>query len=183
MIDPLVLRLTAFALGALLLGAAWHKARQGPRFEAILADYQVLPVAVIWVTARLIPALEALLGLAWLAGWALPLVASVTAGLFAVYGLGIAINLLRGRLHIDCGCGLGGPTRKGGTLSWLLVARNGLLIAVSLLAWIPPAQRQLGGVDWLTTVAGLVTAALLFGAISQLVTNRAAIRVWRRSGD
>jgi len=183
MIDPLIIRLAAFALGALLLGAAWHKARQGPRFEAILADYRVLPGAVVAIAARLVPAVEALLGLAWLVGFAVPLVASLTAGLFAAYGLAIAVNLLRGRVHIDCGCGFGGHTSEGGTLSWLLVARNGVLIAVASLGWLPPAQRELGTVDWLTTVAALVTAALLFGAVSQLMTNGVAIRVWRRSGD
>ena len=183
MIDPLIIRLAAFALGALLLGAAWHKARQGPGFEAILAEYKLLPGAVIGVAARLVPALEAVLGLAWVAGFALPLVASLTAVLFAVYGLAIAINLLRGRRHIDCGCGFGGRSGRGGTLSWLLVARNGLLAAVALLAWLPPVPRELGAVDWLTTLAALATLALLFGAISQLLTNAAAIRIWRPSGD
>lgn len=183
MIDPLVVRLAAFALGALLLGAAWHKARQGSRFEAILADYQVLPGTVIGIAARLVPALEALLGLAWLVGWSLPLVATLTAGLFAVYGLAIAINLLRGRSDIDCGCGFGRQKGGGGRLSWLLVARNGLLATVALLVWLPPAQRELGAVDWLTMLGALLTAALLYGAISQLTTNGAAIRVWRRSRD
>lgn len=183
MIDPLFIRLAALGLGALLLGAAWHKARQGPRFEAILADYQVLPVAVVGIMARLVPALEALLGLAWLAGWALPLVATLTAVLFVVYGLAIAINLVRGRSDIDCGCGLGGRTGEGGTLSWLLVARNGLLAAVAVVAWLPPAQRELEAVDRLTMLGALLTTALLYGAVSQLMTNGAAIRVWRRSRD
>jgi hypothetical protein len=183
MIDPLVIRLIAVALGVLLLGAAGHKVLPGSGFEAILADYRLLPASLCKVAARLVPGIEALLGLGWLAGFAMPVVAPLTAGLFAVYGVAIAVNLLRGRVHIDCGCGLGGRSPADQGLSWLLVVRNGLLVLAALLPLAAAAPRKLGAVDWATLAAALVTAALLYGAITQLTANGAAIRTWRKTGD
>lgn len=183
MIDPVVIRLTAVALGVLLLGAAWHKALPASRFEAILADYRLLPAPLCKLAARLVPALEALLGLGWLTGFAMAAVAPLTAGLFAVYGLAIAVNLLRGREHIDCGCGFGGTAGAGQGLSWLLVLRNGLLLLFALLPLLGTAPRPLGTVDWATLFAALVAVALLYGAIGQLTANGAAIRTWRRGRD
>lgn len=183
MIDPLVIRLIAVALGVLLLGAAWHKLVPATAFEAILANYRLLPASLCKVAARLVPGVEALLGLGWLTGFAMPVVASLTAGLFAVYGVAIAVNLLRGHVDIDCGCGLGGKSPAGRGLSWLLVARNGLLVMAALLPLAAAAPRNLGAVDWVTLAAALVTAALLYGAVTQLTANGAAIGTWRKTGD
>lgn len=183
MIDPLPLTLVSVAMGLLLAGAAWHKARAFAVFAAVLSDYRLLPPWLVAPAACLLPLAEAALAIVWLSGRAQLLVATLTAGLFALYGVAIAVNLLRGRVHISCGCGLGGGSGADQLLSWSLVLRNALLIGLSLLSLLPVAQRPLSALDYASLGAALLTAALLYFGIIQLMNNGAAMRAWRYPGD
>jgi hypothetical protein len=183
MIDPLPVTLVSIAMGLLLAGAAWHKARAFAVFAAVLADYQLLPPVLSAPAARLLPLAEAALAMGWLSGSARPLVAGLTAGLFAVYGAAIAVNLLRGRVHISCGCGLGGTAGAEQLLSWGLVLRNALLIGLCLLPLSPVTQRPFTALDYATLGAALLTTALLYFGAIQLMQNSAGMRAWRKPGD
>jgi hypothetical protein len=55
--------------------------------------------------------------------------ALASIALLAVFAAAMAINLLRGRSAIDCGCG---QSFLAQTLSWTLVVRNGVLAALLL---------------------------------------------------
>lgn len=183
MIDPLIVKALSVALGLMLAGAAWHKLSSLSEFRAVLADYQLLPSFVVAPAALLIPASEILLGLAWLAGFARGIVAPLTAAMFAVYAIAIAINLLRGRLHISCGCGLGGASSENQPLSWVLVVRNAVLVMLALLPLLTESERSFGWFDWLTFIATVLTSALLYLGASQLLQNGSAIRSWRNPHD
>jgi len=183
MIDPLIVKALSIALGLMLIGTAWHKLTALRAFTAVLADYQLLPPFMVPLVALMIPTGELMLGLAWLAGIAMALAAPVTAAMFAVYALAIAINLMRGRLHISCGCGLAGASGENQALSWMLVFRNALLIAMALLCVLPVSERTIIPLDWVTLAAAVITAALLYFGASQLLQNRSAIRSWRNSHD
>lgn len=167
------------ALGLMLIGAAWHKLSAHAEFAAIVADYRLLPPFTVAFVALLIPLLEISLGFAWLAGLATNIVAPLTALMFTIYGLAIAANLLRGRLHISCGCGLGRSSGENQPLSWMLVARNVLLVALSLLPLLPATGRTLTATDWFTLIAAVPASFLLYSGASQLLQNQAAIRSWR----
>lgn len=183
MTDPLIIKALSLAFGVLLIGSAWHKAAAHNTFRAVLADYQLLPAALIPLLAILMPLVEAAMGVTWLAGFATETVAVVTAALLLVYAVAIAINLLRGRVHITCGCGFGGPSDDDEPLSWWLVGRNLLLIALASLCATPSSARDLGAYDWLTVAGAMLAAILLYLASSQLLRNRAAIRSWRIRRD
>ena len=183
MIDPLPVTLVSIAMGLLLAGAAWHKSRSFAVFAAVLADYRLLPPNLVAPAARLLPLAEAALAIGWLSDRARPFVAALTAGLFALYGVAIAVNLVRGRVHINCGCGLGGESGADQLLSWSLVLRNALLVGLSLLPLLPVAQRPLSALDYATLGAALLTAALLYFGAIQLMNNGAAMRAWRNPGD
>jgi uncharacterized membrane protein YphA (DoxX/SURF4 family) len=183
MIDPLIVNVLSVALGLLLVAAAWHKLSSLPQFTAVVADYQLLPQFLVSPTALIVPLAELVFGLAWLTGFAIPWIAPLTAGMFALYAVAIAINLVRGRLHISCGCGLGAVSAENQHLSWVLVLRNTLLVAVALLAIIPVSGRSLGGLDWLTLSAALIATGFLYLGGSQLLQNGAAIRSWRNPRD
>jgi hypothetical protein len=183
MIDPLIVKVLSIALGLLLVAAAWYKLSSLRQFTAIVTDYQLLPQFLVSPTAFLVPLAELVFGLAWLTAFAIPWVAPLTAGMFALYALAIAINLLRGRLHISCGCGLGGTSAENQPLSWMLVLRNTLLVAVALQALTPVSGRALGGLDWLTLIAALIASGFLYLGGSQLLQNGAAIRSWRNPRD
>lgn len=183
MIDPLFSLVIAVACALLLLLAAWHKVAARDDFMTALADYRLLPEALLWPASVLLPGLEAALGLAWLAGRGPGVVALLTAALLAMYAAAIAINLWRGRVHISCGCGFGGAAREDQPLSWWLVARNLLLGVAAALATLPPASRDLGPYDWLTLALALLAFGVLFAGASQLMRNGAAIASWRNSRD
>lgn len=183
MIDPLLSRTISVAFALLLLLTAWHKVAARDSFTVALGEYRLLPAALLPLAAVLIAALEAGLGLAWLAGYGPGAVALLTAALLAMYAAAIAINLWRGRVHISCGCGFGGAAAADQPLSWWLVARNLLLGAVAVVATVPAASRNLGLYDWLTMTLAVVTAGVLYSGASQLLRNGAALASWRRPRD
>jgi len=178
-IDPLVSSLLSLLVGLLLLVAGGHKLATLTLFRSALADYRLLPQPLIGAVALLIPLLECALGLAWLTGFALTLTATATAGMFTVYGLAMAVNLVRGRIHIQCGCSLGGAAGPDQRLSWWLVGRNVVLTALALAPLAPTTGRVLQSIDFFDIAAGLIAAALLYAGWLQLLANRAAIALWR----
>ena len=84
---------------------------------------------------------------------------------------GVAVNLLRGRQVLDCGCG-GLSGRQ--PISWWLVARNAVLTA-ALLVLLPQAGG-FAAIDLASAVAGTLAATLLYGAADQLLANRLRMR-------
>ena len=162
---------------ALLLGsAAWGKFRDAAGFEAILADYRLLPGPLVRPAARGIPAVESVLAGVWLmAPWSTDaaLFASIaTAAILFGYGVAIAANLSRGRSWIDCGCG------GGEQLSWVLVGRNTVLATV---AAVPLVAGGAGNPDWGDLALALpvfAAGACLYLATGALVANAAAMRPW-----
>ena len=58
MIDPLFTVAAQWALGLLLLGAAWHKLRGWREFPAIVSDYRLLPGFLVRPVAMLLVPLE-----------------------------------------------------------------------------------------------------------------------------
>jgi hypothetical protein len=183
MLDPLVLKLVSIGFGLLLLLAGVHKLTALPKFRATLTAYEIMPGALIAPASILVPIVEAILGAAWLLNLEPTLVAITTAALLTSYLSAIAINLLRGRIHIDCGCTMGASAGREQQLSWGLVARNAILIVAALAATVPTSERAIGFVDYVTLVAGLLAIVLLYGAANQLLNNNAAIGTWRNRHD
>ena len=162
---------------ALLLGsAAWGKFRDAAAFEAILADYRLLPGSLVRPLARGIPVVEGVLAGAWtIAPWrtdAAVFASIATAALILGYGAAIAANLSRGRSWIDCGCG------GGEQLSWVLVGRNAVLAAVAV---VPLLAGGAGRPDWgdlAMALPAFAAGACLYLATGALVANAAAMRPW-----
>jgi hypothetical protein len=127
--------------------------------------------------------LEALLGSAWLLAPYQLLLSGLTAALLGLYAAAIAINLLRGRRHIDCGCSFGLSQAAAAELSWWLVLRNGVLAALAFLPALPQSGRELGVLDGFGLAAALLLAVLLLLALGQLQANRSAMQPWRASHD
>jgi hypothetical protein len=180
MIDPLLLKMIELGFAVLFIGAACHKLSNIGRFETALRDYQLLPAFVSRAIAFLIPVVEFVLGLGWIWGSLNQVTAATSAALLATYALAMTINIVRGRVYIDCGCGFGAASESEQPLSYGLVARNTLLIGLLGLTFVPVTERQLGGMDYLVVIAGLLTALLLYAGSGQLIKNRAAINTWRK---
>jgi methylamine utilization protein MauE len=164
MIDPTVSLLLALAFAALFGSAAGMKVRAPAIFVATLADYRLVPRALLQATGFLVIAIEVAvaIGLLWPATRAASGV--IGASLLGVYGLAIAINLARGRQEIDCGCSL----RRRPIGRWM-VARNFVFAAALLVVTLPVAARPLGFGDAATIGAGLLVLALLYGSLDLLL--------------
>ena len=161
MLDPALGAMLRGVLALLLLGAAGHKLRDLPGFQAAVHGYGLLPGALVPTVARGLAGVELSLALCLLVPGLGSLPGLGAAALLVLYSGAIAINLYRGRRDIDCGCaGPAGSRRLGPGL----LARNGLLLAAALASTLPVASRPLVWLDGFTVVAGIVVAWLLHGA-------------------
>jgi hypothetical protein len=159
-----VARLTIAVIFAL---AAFQAMREWAVFGGIVEQYRMAPRRLALIAARILPPLE----LAAAAALVLPITSSAGAVLglclMALFTVAITVNLLRGRVSIDCGCG----GASGQKLSIGLVVRN-LVVTVGLVvAWVAPPA---GEVESATTI-GVIGASLAliahYFAANQLMTN------------
>lgn len=125
----------AHVAGLVGAGALAKLGRPG-RFRRTLHDYRLLPEAAVAPAGRAVPVVEiALAGMLLL----LPFAAMPRLGAAAMllsFAMAMAVNLLRGRAHIDCGCG-----SREQPIGWLLVARNVALaagVAAAPVVAVPP---------------------------------------------
>ncbi|WP_440995821.1 MauE/DoxX family redox-associated membrane protein [Arhodomonas sp. SL1] len=169
MIDPVLSGIAQGVVAVLLLAAAVYKLRDLRGFRATLREYDLLAEVLVRPVAWLIPVAEVAAAAALVYGPTRVAGGTLAAVLFAVFTLAIAVNLARGRRDIDCGCF--GPSR-GQQLSGWLLPRNLLLVALSALAGLPPAERALGALDYFTVAAGVV-AFVLFFVVSNVVIGLA----------
>ncbi len=179
MIDPLILKTIAIGLALLFIGSARHKLSAPDQFAAVLADYRLMPEIVTRPLAYLIPLFELALGFAWLFAVAPRSASIISIALLSIYASAIAINLLRGRSYIDCGCGFGVASARQQALSLSLVLRNIGLIGLAGLILLPAADRVIGVTDYVVIFVALLIAILLYAASGQLINNWVAIQSWR----
>ncbi len=167
----------AIGSGILLTEAGLAKLRYRDLVPGVIANYRVLPDALVAPFAAILPWLELGLGLGLLASAVtgavsgnaglLHWIAVPAAALFVVFAIAMAINIRRGRRQIDCGCG---RSQLRQPLGWGLVGRNLVLAALVMVhAVVPPAGFVMAEFA-LALVAGacLFLFTLLFNAITAL---------------
>lgn len=165
MIDPAINLLVTLAFVVLFGNAAATKLRALPIFTATLADYRLIPRAFLRVAGVLVIAIEGVVaaGLIW--PDARGACGVIGAGVLLVYGAAIAINLIRGRPEIDCGCSL-----QRRPIAYWMVVRN-LLFALALLVLaLPIAPRPLVAGDVATIGGALLVTTLLYGSLDLLLS-------------
>lgn len=141
-------------LALVFVTAAVPKLRHRDEFFGVLRNFRLLPGLALAPVALLLPLAELAVAAGLLIPATVPVAAGAAALLFAVFGAAIAINILRGRSHIDCGCMRNGMRQE---LSWWLVARNLVLVllAAGLAISLPPA-----GMDFPEILVALVAGSL-----------------------
>lgn len=149
-------------LGLTLLVPAVGKLRHWSAFHGVVAAYRIGPSWMVAPLAIMIPIAEVISGLALVAGIGTRLAAVAAFGLLLVFALAMAVNLLRGRAYIDCGCF---QSSQRQSLDWRLVARNGVLCMLALLVMVSPAPVVS---DWLTALPAAVTFYLLQVTLAEL---------------
>lgn len=166
MLDPAIGLLLIAALALLFASASAHKLRDLRRFDEIFAAYGLLPALTQWHLSRVIPALEMGVAGGLLFADSRPYATAVGIGLLLTYAGAIGINLKRGRRDLACGCG--GPDERRPIARWM-VWRNILLavaLASTLAPWVP---RPFNFTDGVTVAFGLLTFALVYLCVDQLM--------------
>jgi hypothetical protein len=88
-------------------------------------------------------------------------------GLLALFTGAVAINVARGRVAIDCGCG----GANGQKISRALVVRNLIMMLGVTLVWAAPNWGFVDAATAIGIVGFSVTLTVLYFAANQLMTN------------
>ena len=180
-IDPVVMIALSLMLSFVVVDAGLHKLRNPLHYAAVIDDYRVLPrgsgSVAVWIAgavemgagiAILLPSLNraglALTGLLLMVYFAV----MAQAGVFVNIGL-MALNLLRGRREIYCGCGA--RERAQGLSAGLLVRNAALALAALMSSVAQPLARGIGWFDWLVAIAAALAAILIYLSASLLLSN------------
>jgi uncharacterized membrane protein YphA (DoxX/SURF4 family) len=155
------------------LAAAIGKMRHWAVFQGVVANYRLLPEVLVAPFAYLLPPFEALLGAALLLGLLAPWAEVAAAALLLLFAAAMAVNIIRGRRHIDCGCFQSALKQ---TLNWILVARNAflaLLLGLGLAITAGPTELRM-------TIDGLLAGGVFFAILQSLNILWAIDPAWRR---
>ena len=167
-LDPaisLVLRLT---LAALFTAALAHKLGDPRAFRSRVLAYRMLPRRLASAGVGVVVGCEAAVVGAMLLPAGFRFGAVVVLGLLALYSSAIAVNLVRGRRDLDCGC-LGRAGARG--LRAALLVRNAVLAGAPAALLLPVAERSLVWPDAIGVVGAVTTLALLAMATDVLMTT------------
>ena len=172
MLDPVIDIAFRSAFAALLLSAAWHKLRDPIAFWQAVSGYRLLPHMLEKPVSRIVPFAEIAIALSLLlfSASALPVLAALF--LWIVYGGAIAINLLRGRDELECGCGGISADQK---IRWGLVSRNGVLTITTGFLLLPATDRALGWFDYATAGFAVLILLLIYATAEHLLRNAALL--------
>ena len=83
----------------------------------------------------------------------------------------MAAVLFAGRSEIECGCG-----GEGQTISWALVTRNLVLVALAASLLLPTSGRPVGWANMLVGAIAIFVVYLLLAIAEKAIGNAAAIR-------
>lgn len=174
-VDPTSLAAAALTVFVTLIfaRAAWHKLGEFTEFTGFVADYRLLPEKLV------IPASYAIVG-AELLAVALQLVPGgrpfglvIAVAMLLLYAGSMAVNIRRGRVTIECGCG--GAAQP---LSMSLVIRNGLLAGLGLVALALPLG-PLGPADAIAAIVSGFALWVAYLLVEQILSNASIARLTR----
>lgn len=138
-------------VGLIFLLAAAQKLRHWRLLPGVVANYRLLPRWAVGAASTFLPLVELLLAITLLSGQLGVPSAMAGMALLLIFAGAMAINVARGRVHIDCGCGQEFLAQQ---LGWALVARNLVLAGLLLPSLENPALVPMAGV-WTGAAAGL----------------------------
>lgn len=156
--------------------AAISKLPRRKQFVFVVIAYRVLPRKLATAYAYFLPGIELVVGLLLLVGIAARATGAVSGVLLASFVGAMALNVLRGRTELDCGCF--GSSRQRKISSWAIV-ENCLLLLLAIFAMVSSDDGFASGsspiaVDIGTYVAVLIAAAMIYPLGRQALALRLA---------
>lgn len=168
--DPVWLGISAVMPAGILAVTAMSKLLGRQPFREAVADYQLLPTVLVAPVADVIPYVELAVAVGLLFSPLRRSAALAALGLVGLFTLAIAVNLHRGRRHLDCGCHFG---RAGTPISGILLVRNAFLMLCIVPCALAAAQpREPSWIDGVTVFCGSVIGVLAYGMVGELLKLR-----------
>jgi putative oxidoreductase len=127
-----IVLLARLALGAIFLYAAATKVPDMAAFAKDVANYRLLPAALVPFVAAVVVGIEIVVGLALVTGLWARAAALVAAGMLVVFVAGLSQALLRG-IDLRCGC-FGGDDAA----DWWTVLRDLAMLVPALVVLFTP---------------------------------------------
>jgi len=177
--DPVIPIISSLLLSYIFVVAGLHKWQDIAEFKTTLSNYQVVPESLLSGFTYIVPVLEIVCGVALLLPSTSILAAFLAAVLLLMYIFAIAINLIKGRRSIDCGCG--GTEQKQSISEWLIM-RNGLLLVICYGVTASVLPRELLWFDWIVVLLAAVIGGLFYNILNQLLVNKDLLKVLRSHG-
>ena len=169
--NPAALLAIRVFLALVFATAALSKLGHAEEFYGVVRNFRILPDRASRVTALVLPVVELATAAGLLIGATAVPAALAAAALLVVFGAAIAVNVLRGRTWIDCGCFRNGLKQQVG---WALVARNAAMAGAALVvAGLLPAASGLTLAEALVGLLAGLTALMLYLSASALGGLRA----------
>ncbi|GEN98526.1 hypothetical protein NSE01_03590 [Novosphingobium sediminis] len=158
----------AMGVGLVFLQAAHAKLRHRELLAGVIANYRLLPAALVAPAALLLAPAELVIAIGLLLGGNM-LAAGAAIMLLLIFAAAMGVNIARGRREIDCGCG---RSQLRQPLSWLLVTRNIVLAALLVPQLFPAAPRTTADLA-IAFAGGLAVFVIvqLFNAIGALAAS------------
>ena len=170
-IDPAISWTVSLALAILFGASAAIKFADLPEFRGALENYRIVPEELSIPSAIIVPLSELSGAIGLLVPRFHAAASMLLIFLIAIFTAAIALNLMRGRLYIDCGCF--GPMLRQPLGNWML-GRNAILMLLCALALIPDYARAMTSLDFATIALGATTLVILYGAANFLLANAPA---------
>jgi hypothetical protein len=173
---------TRSVIGFLFLLSSMSKLMRGvPSFGDVISRYRLTPVRLSLLLAWVVVVVELMLAVALIVGLAVPFAGLLAAGILAMFVFAVTINLLRGETALTCGC-FGSPDTK---ISWRLVARNLVLIALSVVSADAPSVVATKGAHLRLTefaaaeaiAAGTMAIFLVSRVVGRLISDASSPQV------
>lgn len=158
----------------LFVRACVHKINDFVAFTGFVEDYKLVPARMAPALGAMIVAGEAFIVVGSLLPWTRPAAMVLAVALLTAYAGGIAINLLRGRDRIECGCG--GPAQG---ISPALIFRNAVLAAVAFLG-LAAANAAFALIDLLAAFSASLAFFGVYLLVEQIIANSTVIRLGRQ---
>ncbi|HEX4240454.1 MAG TPA: MauE/DoxX family redox-associated membrane protein [Steroidobacteraceae bacterium] len=169
-LDPAIGTLIIACIAFLFASAGLHKLRDLRQFEESFAAYDLAPWLVRLGATWILPAVEIAVAAGLVIGATRAAAVGAAILLLSTYATAIAVNLARGRRDLACGCG--GPNDRRPIAAWM-VWRNVLIAMAAAAGLVPWSVRPLGVTDAITVAFGVMTVALVYLCVDQLLGNAA----------
>ncbi|SAK68102.1 methylamine utilization protein MauE [Caballeronia temeraria] len=175
MIDPVILMVCIASATIIALASAVPKWRELSRYRASLEAFALLPSFTVTPLSFVFPALETAGAIGLLFADTRMVSAIVLAALFALFGVALAVNVLRGHTDIDCGCSgfiaANASERAPKSIGWWHVARALMLAVLAAAALVPASGRALMAFDYLSAGACTLFAVAAWFTLDVLLVN------------